>query len=614
MMAAPGPTSGGNGGQGYDEIVAGSGAGGDATAGFGSTYDPGLDFTKVDTTKLSQEDQGTIAQIEKQRKDIEAMPPGRPNSVELAESGQLYRLDGEGKRHALPMVADRNAVDLAANPDAHLPVLLASNPDVSDYTFSPKAGQVFSGGNEVPADRLDGISAPPPLTVSNGAAGSSEANANVAEARRVAAVDRQQQANEERAARYAYQAAALSKPEAAESNSYQSLTHTTSGGEVRARSITQGNVEGTPIASVAEYKAPVVNAGGNVLSKEVDDVKISHAPTGDVQFTNVKPITAFHGGNVQMAKVAAPEIRHGNVEHVQALPEKPVQVASIQGHFQAPVDYARGAETRSAAHIEGTALTSTTKHVVAPVKPVPHNTVQHGTTRLMARNVAPAVDMSPLPPPLTVAVTNSASAIDHSSTPNYKQHARTVQDMTSMAYMPPMPPTASVSDEPVRSHIPMSINPHSVARVSAPELAEGTFAPMPTSVAVNEPVRVVNRLADVAVFASHARTALGKDEAPITSWLNDNNSQAHNALELARSAAPVPHMPESLKSDAQMDEIATHFENTITNLTNSGASYDVVQSVVDNYRDFLRYRNSQAHTQRQAAAVPEVPNWTSMNV
>jgi hypothetical protein len=347
---------------------------------------------------------------------------------------------------------------------------------------------------------------------------------------------------------------------------------------------------------------------------EAAHVVPQHAPNGDVQFANVKPITAYNGGNVQMAKLAVPHGNAGSIEHVQAMPEKPVQVAATQNHFQAPVDYARGAETRSAAHIEGTALTSNTKPVVAPVKPVPHNTVQQGTTRLMARNSAPAADMSPLPPPLAVAVTNSASAVDHSASPNYKQHARTVQDMTSMAYMPPMPPAAAASEESVvRNHIPMSINPHSVARVSAPELAEGTFAPMPTSVAVNEPTRVVNKLADVAVFASHARTAVGKDEAPITSWLNDNNSQAHNAMELARSAAPAPQMPENIKTDAQMDEIATHFENTITNLTNSGASYDVVQSVVDNYRDFLRYRNSQAHSQKQAP-VAEVPNWTSMNV
>jgi len=230
-----------------------------------------------------------------------------------------------------------------------------------------------------------------------------------------------------------------------------------------------------------------------------------------------------------------------------------------------------------------------------------------------------------LPPPLSVAVSKPASAVDHSSAPNYKQHARTVQDMTSMAYMPPMPPAAAV-EEPVRTQVPASINPWGaastahVARVSAPELAEGAFAPMPTSVASseparvvnNEPARVVNRLADVAVFASHARVANhnADDAAPITSWLNDSNSQAHQSLELARSAAPVPQLPESVKSDAQMDEIAAHFENTITNLTNSGASYDVVQSVVDNYRDFLRYRNSQAHT----AAVPEVPNWTSLNV
>jgi hypothetical protein len=82
------------------------------------------------------------------------------------------------------------------------------------------------------------------------------------------------------------------------------------------------------------------------------------------------------------------------------------------------------------------------------------------------------------------------------------------------------------------------------------------------------------------------------DEAPITSWLPETTQS--RGLELSRSSVPQPvHPPEGVNEDAKMAEIVAHFENTITNLTASGASYEVVQSVVDNYRDFMRYKNSQ---------------------
>jgi hypothetical protein len=81
-------------------------------------------------------------------------------------------------------------------------------------------------------------------------------------------------------------------------------------------------------------------------------------------------------------------------------------------------------------------------------------------------------------------------------------------------------------------------------------------------------------------------------------------------LELARAAAP--QMPEGVDADGHLDDVSKHFENTIANLTNSGASHDVVQSVVNNYRDYLRYKNNQGREQQQAAAAPQA--WHSMNV
>ncbi|MBC7998225.1 MAG: hypothetical protein IAF58_09795, partial [Leptolyngbya sp.] len=101
-------------------------------------------------------------------------------------------------------------------------------------------------------------------------------------------------------------------------------------------------------------------------------------------------------------------------------------------------------------------------------------------------------------------------------------------------------------------------------------------------------------------------------KAPTTAWLPENHT--NQPLELSRSIAPMPaRLPEGLDKNAEKDQVIVSFESTIQNLTSSGASYEVVQSVVDNYRDYMRYTNSQnkAVTSNEANA-PHA--WTTMNV
>lgn len=128
--------------------------------------------------------------------------------------------------------------------------------------------------------------------------------------------------------------------------------------------------------------------------------------------------------------------------------------------------------------------------------------------------------------------------------------------------------------------------------------------------------RVVNKLRDVA-FLSGSSALLKPSQdfgqtAPTTAWLPENHTS--QPLELSRSIAPMPaRMPEGLDKNAEKDQVIISFENTIQNLTSSGASYEVVQSVVDNYRDYMRYTNSQAQAAKQTEA--NVPHaWTTMNV
>lgn len=225
----------------------------------------------------------------------------------------------------------------------------------------------------------------------------------------------------------------------------------------------------------------------------------------------------------------------------------------------------------------------------------------------MAKPVA-HVSAMPLPPAYESHTAQAEGYL--AQAPVHKQHARTVQDVASMSPMP-LPPRAH-NAELIAQPMPTSVEQNVMAKSSAPAhpislsmmpATTHTSEPGPT----HEPVRVVNKLRDVAVFAAHARDTKSADEAPITAWLPGNNNQG---LELARSAAP--QLPAGVNAEANVDDVSKHFENTIANLTNSGASYDVVQSVVDNYRDYLRFKNSQSREQQQAAAAPQA--WHSMNV
>lgn len=359
-----------------------------------------------------------------------------------------------------------------------------------------------------------------------------------------------------------------------------------------------------PAARVGESgvgSTSYVAANGGTYAALAAPVEVKESAGGAPELTNVASLDQFpKAERLEHAKLSADPARVAAISSIPMVAKAtPAPAAHVQQVKQAPAQaYAKASFNAGESH-----------SVASLSKPAPVHTAQHKPAPSLAKPVA-HVNAMPLPPAFEAHTAVAQAEGYMQQTPVHKQHARTVQDVASMNPMP-LPPRAH-NAELIAHPMPTNVEQVALAKPSAPaHPIELNMMPASTRAAEHatsiEPGRVVNKLRDVAVFASHARDAKAADEAPITSWLPGNNNQG---LELARAAAP--QMPEGVDADGHVDDVSKHFENTIANLTSSGASYDVVQSVVDNYRDYLRYKNNQSREQQQAAAAPQA--WHSMNV
>lgn len=248
-------------------------------------------------------------------------------------------------------------------------------------------------------------------------------------------------------------------------------------------------------------------------------------------------------------------------------------------------------------------------------------------------SLPPVSQPAPMQTPVEQVLVASAPASYSAPQTAQQAYARSVVENIAPQYAAPIQPVqqvaytqaAPVQAVPTYAQAPVAAPSMARTQVNAEYVSNYTSAwqgSEPTrEVASNNTERVnanrvVNKLRDVAFLSGAASAPTPMNDfaakAPTTAWLPENHT--NQPLELSRSIAPMPaKMPEGLDKNAEKDQVIVSFESTIQNLTSSGASYEVVQSVVDNYRDYMRYTNSQ-----NKAATPNEANaphaWTTMNV
>jgi hypothetical protein len=445
-----------------------------------------------------------------------------------------------------------------------------------------------------------------PGATGSGTTGVESANA-ASNAQRVAFVNQADQAERARVQEYVAQQnsqyIARNAVEGAAAERMQSLQS-----PARAREITPdiSNASYAALQSMPSADKPMtVNpVSGGTYAYEATPVVMANSGGKEPVLENVASLDNFPKPQArEMAKLAADPARVAAISSVAMV--APAAAAAVQQvkHVPAPA-YARVAHTSQESH-SAAALPSNAAQAMV-------QTAQHRPASHLAKPATTVARTSAMPPSV-IAYSSNAAADDNAPPAMHKQHARTVQDVASMNMMP-LPPRANFA-EPSAIPMPTSVEQVVLAKPSVPANAIGLNMFPATShvaetAASHEPVRVVNKLKDVALFASHAREARIADEGPNTSWLPETTQS--RGIELSRSSVPQPvSAPQGVSEDAKMAEVAAHFENTIQNLTSSGASYEVVQSVVDNYRDFMRYRNSQNKSMQAANANANA--WSSVN-
>ena len=534
-------------------------------------------------------------------------------------SNQLYAVNAAGQRIAVP--------GLTANDAGQMQSFGKDLPGTMMYNAQEQA--VFNNGTKVNADNLASLGAAPPsfnaTAAAVGVVGTAMFGGPIGAAAQFTA---SQLAPTSGANGFtsAYSAPSSGSNPNFDGNVAGNLYAQAAAAESYNRAATSGEVQSYPVASVGNggsaYHAkggagsvesfsamPVAQVGesgtrggvgstgyvasnGGSYAALAAPVEVKETTGGVPEITNVASLDQFP--KAEHAKLAADPARVAAISSIPMVAKSaPAPQVQQVKHSPAPV-YAKASysESHSVSSLSQPAVAHTAQHKPSPVlaKPVAH---------VNAMQLPPAYEAH-------TAVAQADGYVQQA--PVHKQHARTVQDVASMAPMP-LPPRAH-NAELIAQPMPTNVEQVALAKPSAPaHPIELNMMPATTRASepgpTSEPTRVVNKLRDVAVFAAHARDAKSADEAPITSWLPGNNNQG---LELARAAAP--QMPEGISADAQVDEVSKHFENTIQNLTNCGASQDVVQSVVDNYRDYLRFKNSQGREQ-QVTSAPQV--WHSLN-